>query len=79
MVKINEKVQVSDGKSGKIPFCHVHPLTSEEPGFPKEVTNCYITTLDDRFAVFTASGVQKSFYKVYSEKDLHAKFQEQGI
>lgn len=79
MVKINKLVMVSDGKSGMIPFCHNHPLTSQEKGFPKGVTNCYIIKMDDRFGVFTASGIQESFYKVYSKKELHEKFEEQGI
>jgi hypothetical protein len=80
MVKINTKEMTST--NGIIsPKLHPHQLTviKEAPTFKiGESLICYIAEYDNnRFAVFSASGVQNTKYHVFESEDaLHEYFEE---
>ena len=58
-------------------FIHKLKALKDIPGFKKDSEmECYVTEMDKRFAVFSASGATKSFYKVFSKTELHESFQE---
>lgn len=80
MVKINA-IQMVTTNGWSQPLMHRHVLTVKKsaPTFNLgESVNCYIAKYDnDRFAVFSSSGVQNTKYHVFeSEAELHEHFDE---
>lgn len=83
MVKINAITTVSHN-GALVPFMHRHDLTVKKsaPTFDEgESVSCYIVRYDnERYAVFTASGVNNTKYHVFESLDeLHEHFDEATV